>query len=80
MRIDKDFIVATLDDSASISDKQKASQYKDLTEFFIRYRYSDVILQGTTIDDILEQASFYNKKYFEDNISEITEVLLTDYI
>lgn len=63
MRIDKDFIVATLDDSDSINDKQKASQYKDLTEFFIRYRYSDTILQGTTIDDILEQASFYNKKY-----------------
>ncbi len=63
MGINKNYIVAILDDSSVIPNATAAQKSKELTEFFTRFKYFGKILSGTSVNEILDKALKENVKY-----------------
>ena len=63
MGINKNYIVAILDDSRVIPNITAAQKSKELTEFFTRFKYFGKILSGTSVNEILDKALEENVKY-----------------
>ena len=56
MGVNKYYIVAILDDRQSIFNKNYANQFKELTEFFTRFKYFGKVLYGKSVNEILDKA------------------------
>ena len=63
MGLFKNYVVGIYDDSASIFDKEKAHKYKELTEFFTRFKYFGPILSGANINEVLNKAVAHENNY-----------------
>ena len=63
MGVNKNYIVAILDDSSVIPNATAAQKSKELTEFFTRFKYFGKILSGTSVNEILDKALKENVKY-----------------
>lgn len=63
MGVKKRYIVAILDDRQSIFNKNYANQFKELTEFFTRFKYFGKVLHGKSINEILDKALKENADY-----------------
>lgn len=65
MGLECKYVVAILDDRNSIHQKNRdyADKFKELTEFFTRFKYFGKILYGKSVNEILEKALQTNNKY-----------------
>ena len=63
MGLNKNYIVAILDDSSVIPNATAAQKSKELTEFFTRFKYFGKILHGTSVNEILDKAIDENVDY-----------------
>ena len=63
MGLNKNYIVAILDDSRVIPNITAAQKSKELTEFFTRFKYFGKILHGTSVNEILDKAIEENVDY-----------------
>lgn len=63
MGIKKNYIVGILDDRSTIFNKDYGDQFKELTEFFTRFKYFGKILYGKTVNEILDKALQEEKEY-----------------
>ncbi len=63
MGIKKNYVVGILDDRRSIFNKDYAEQFKELTEFFTRFKYFGKILCGKSVNEILDKALLEEKEY-----------------
>ena len=63
MGLNKNYIVAILDDSRVIPNATAAQKSKELTEFFTRFKYFGKILSGTSVNEILDKALQEDVKY-----------------
>ena len=56
MGVNKNYIVGILDDRSTIFNKDYGNQFKELTEFFTRFKYFGKILYGKSVNEILDKA------------------------
>ncbi len=63
MGVNKNYIVGILDDRQSIFNKNYANQFKELTEFFTRFKYFGKVLYGKSVNEILDKALEEEKDY-----------------
>ena len=57
MGVNKNYIVAILDDRQSIFNKNYANQFKELTEFFTRFKYFGPIIVNKILIRFLTKPS-----------------------
>ena len=63
MGVNKNYIVGILDDRSTIFNKDYGDQFKELTEFFTRFKYFGKILYGKSVNEILDKAVQEEKEY-----------------
>ena len=63
MGLKRNYIVGILDDRQSIFNQDYANQFKELTEFFTRFKYFGKVIHGKTINEILDKALQEDKEY-----------------
>ena len=63
MGLKRNYIVGILDDRQSIFNQDYANQFKELTEFFTRFKYFGKVIHGKTVNEILDKALQENKDY-----------------
>jgi hypothetical protein len=59
----KQYVVGILDDSAAIPNPEAAQKFKEITEFFTRFKYFGPILYGKTVNEILDKALEYDIEF-----------------